>query len=61
MKQEKVRDFNFQNEIKWFENGKLNISYNCLDRHVESVMVKPQSYGRAMIHQKISISLIINF
>ena len=34
---EKVRDFNFQNgEIKWFENGKLNVSYNCLDRHVES-------------------------
>ena len=23
-------------EIKWFEGGKLNISYNCLDRHVEA-------------------------
>jgi len=22
-------------EIKWFEGGKLNVSYNCLDRHVE--------------------------
>ena len=22
--------------IKWFENGKLNATYNCLDRHVES-------------------------
>ena len=34
---EKVRNFNFQNgEIKWFENGKLNVSYNCLDKHVES-------------------------
>ena len=34
---EKVRDFNFKNgKIKWFENGKLNVSYNCLDRHVES-------------------------
>ena len=33
---EKVRDFNFQDgQIKWFENGKLNVSYNCLDRHVE--------------------------
>ena len=21
---------------KWFEDGKLNVSYNCLDRHVES-------------------------
>jgi len=23
-------------EIKWYEGGKLNVSYNCLDRHVES-------------------------
>ena len=23
-------------EIKWFEGGKLNVSYNCLDRHVEA-------------------------
>ena len=23
-------------QIKWFEGGKLNVSYNCLDRHVES-------------------------
>ena len=23
-------------EISWFEGGKLNASYNCLDRHVES-------------------------
>ena len=22
--------------IKWFEGGKLNVSYNCLDRHLES-------------------------
>src|SRR5215210_1853689 len=21
---------------KWFEGGKLNVSYNCLDRHVEA-------------------------
>ena len=23
-------------EIAWFLNGKLNVSYNCLDRHVEA-------------------------
>ena len=23
-------------DIKWFEGGKLNISFNCLDRHVEN-------------------------
>ena len=22
-------------EIRWFENGKINASYNCLDRHLE--------------------------
>ena len=34
---DKVREFDFDKaKIKWFENGKLNVSYNCLDRHVES-------------------------
>jgi acetyl-CoA synthetase len=28
-------DFNSA-DIKWFEGGKLNVSYNCLDRHVKS-------------------------
>ncbi|HIC25283.1 MAG TPA: acetyl-coenzyme A synthetase, partial [Gammaproteobacteria bacterium] len=23
-------------DIRWFEGGKLNASYNCLDRHLES-------------------------
>jgi len=23
-------------EINWFEGGKLNVSYNCLDRHIET-------------------------
>jgi len=23
-------------EIKWFEGGKLNVSYNCLDRHLDT-------------------------
>ena len=23
-------------KIKWFENGKLNVAYNCIDRHIES-------------------------
>ena len=34
---DKVRNFNFKKgKIKWYENGKLNVSYNCLDRHVDS-------------------------
>jgi len=33
----KTYDYDFTNgNIKWFENGKLNVTYNCLDRHVES-------------------------
>ena len=25
-----------QGQIRWFEGGKLNVSYNCLDRHLET-------------------------
>ena len=28
-------------EIKWFDGGKLNVSYNCLDRHLETRGDKP--------------------
>ena len=33
---ETVRDYDFvKAQIKWFDGGKLNACYNCLDRHVE--------------------------
>jgi len=33
----KVQEYDFKKgTIKWFEGGKLNVSYNCLDRHVEN-------------------------
>ena len=33
----KVREYDFVNgKIEWFSNGKLNASYNCLDRHVNN-------------------------
>jgi len=36
-KWDSVGEFDFINaNIKWFEGGKLNMSYNCLDRHVEA-------------------------
>ncbi len=36
-KWDKVSDVDFTKaKIKWFEGGKLNVSYNCLDRHVEA-------------------------
>jgi acetyl-CoA synthetase len=37
-KWDKVSDWSYdQNNlhIKWFEGGKLNVSYNCIDRHLE--------------------------
>jgi acetyl-CoA synthetase len=39
-KWDKVADYNFGKSaddlyIRWFTNAKLNISYNCLDRHLE--------------------------
>jgi len=35
-KWDKVWEWSFDTlDIKWFEGGKLNITYNCLDRHLE--------------------------
>ena len=34
----KVKDIKYSNtdvSIKWFEDGLLNVSYNCIDRHAE--------------------------
>jgi acetyl-CoA synthetase len=34
---EKVLDWNYdQGHIRWFEGGKLNACYNCVDRHLET-------------------------
>ena len=34
---ERISNVDFsKGDINWFENGKLNVSYNCLDRHVEN-------------------------
>ncbi|WP_320041770.1 acetate--CoA ligase [uncultured Desulfobacter sp.] len=40
-KWDKVRDFNYSMSkgpvsIEWFKNAKTNITYNCLDRHLET-------------------------
>jgi len=36
-KWDRVSDVDYTKaQIKWFEGGKLNVSYNCLDRHVEA-------------------------
>ncbi|MBN1277467.1 MAG: acetyl-coenzyme A synthetase, partial [Deltaproteobacteria bacterium] len=40
-KWDKVEDYNFDIKkgeiyVKYFEGGKLNVSYNCLDRHLKT-------------------------
>jgi acetyl-CoA synthetase len=38
-KWDRVLDYSYKAEdlhIRWFEGGKLNISYNCLDRHLDT-------------------------
>jgi len=36
-KWDKVSDWDFNEaNVKWFQGGKLNVSYNCLDRHLET-------------------------
>src|SRR6478736_3419448 len=39
---DKVLEWDFRKPtIKWFEGGKLNITENCLDRHIEAMGNKP--------------------
>jgi acetyl-CoA synthetase len=34
---DRVLDYDFQTaEVRWFDGGMLNVSHNCLDRHLES-------------------------
>ena len=61
-----VRNCNFeQGEIRWFEGGQLNVSYNCLDRHLETRGDQPaiiwegddpqhsQSFSYREVHQQV--------
>jgi len=41
-KWDKVVDWNFKEpNVKWFEGGRLNITENCIDRHLEKMGEKP--------------------
>jgi acetyl-CoA synthetase len=38
-KWDKVLEYDFHKpETKWFQGGRLNVSYNCIDRHLNSLM-----------------------
>ncbi len=38
--------------IKWFEGGKLNAAYNCLDRHIEKLKDKPAYHWEGDVPDK---------
>ncbi len=41
-KWDKVLDWNFTDpQVEWFKNAKLNITENCIDRHLETLGEKP--------------------
>ena len=41
-KWDKVLEWNFKEpNIKWFQGGKLNITENCVDRHLKSRAQQP--------------------
>jgi len=63
-----VLDYDFtEAHVKWFEGGKLNVAYNCLDRHVDTwrknkaalIWIGEQSdeskvYTYQMLHSEVS-------
>jgi acetyl-CoA synthetase len=44
-KWDRVQNHDFaEAKVRWFEGGKLNVSYNCLDRHLETIPDKVAYY-----------------
>ncbi|WP_432709230.1 acetate--CoA ligase [Pedobacter sp.] len=57
-KWDKVLSWNFtEPNIKWFEGGKLNITENCLDRHLEKNGDKPAIIWESNDPEKKSVAL----
>ena len=39
----KIKNIKYSNKdvnIKWFEDGFLNVSYNCIDRHLKKILIE---------------------
>jgi len=56
---DKVLEWDFiKPEVKWFVNGRLNITENCLDRHLETMSDRPaiiwEPNGKEELHRTIS-------
>ena len=58
-----VKDSSYAHDdchIRWFYDGKLNVSSNCLDRNCKPAAIKPRSFGRVMIRIFRSTSATVN-
>ena len=58
----KIKDVKYSKKevkIKWYEDGTLNASANCIDRHLKEKKIKQQLFGLVMI-QKIQKRFHIN-
>ena len=58
----KIKDVKYSKtevKIKWYEDGTLNASSNCIDRHLKNKKDKQQLFGLGII-QKIQKKYLIN-
>jgi len=46
--------------IKWYEDGTLNVSANCVDRHLPTRANQTAIIWKAMTRQRAGISLMLN-
>jgi acetyl-CoA synthetase len=48
-----VLNWNFKDpKVEWFIGGKLNITENCIDRHLETMAINLQSSGNPITRKK---------
>jgi len=47
-------------KIEWFADGQLNLSANCLDRHLKSIRINLRLFGKVTILHAIRLFPILN-
>jgi hypothetical protein len=58
---DQVQNWNYhEGKIRWFEGAKLNVSYNCLDRHLETRADQVAIIWKEMIQELMKKSPIGN-
>jgi len=60
----KIKDIKYSKtevKIKWYYDGTLNASTNCIDRHLKIRKIKLQLFGSVMIQKILNILVTKNF